>query len=189
MAGVPVLVPLCAGRVSPVIAATSEIYSEVVAWLYHEAELLDAQREVEWLHTMVSPAVLYQLPIRQTLRRAQGNGFAAEAFHLNEDYGSLRARVERNQSPSAWTEDPPPRTRRFVTNIQVAAGDDADGGGWDVRSNLLIYRTRQDESQPSLLAGERRDRLGRHDGALLLRRRLILLDLSVLQVPNLAYLF
>ncbi|HZN17528.1 MAG TPA: aromatic-ring-hydroxylating dioxygenase subunit beta [Micromonosporaceae bacterium] len=164
----------------------SEAYAEVQEWLHREAELLDDREERAWLANMVSRDVVYQVPIRQTVRRADGDGFARDGFHLDESYGSLLVRVERNLSPSAWTEDPPPRTRRFVTNIRATAeGDDAFG----VRSNLLIYRTRQDEAQPSLLAAERRDLLCRTGDALLLRRRLVLLDLTVLQVPNLGYFF
>jgi 3-phenylpropionate/cinnamic acid dioxygenase small subunit len=158
----------------------------VTEWLYREAELLDDGHEVEWLESMVDSDVVYRLPIRQTLRRRDGAGFVDDAYHLNETYGSLRAKVDRNRSPSAWTEDPPPRTRRFVTNVRVAPRDD---GLFSVRSNLLIYRTRLDESLPSLIAGERRDVLRRTDDRLWLRERLILLDLSVLHLPNLAYLF
>lgn len=168
------------------VAAGSDTYAEVLDWVYREAELLDDREEREWLETMVSRDIVYQVPIRQTVRRAEGDGFADGGFHLNESYGSLLVRVERNLSPSAWAEDPPPRTRRFVTNIRVTALGD---GGLGVRSNLLVYRTWQDEPQPSLLAAQRRDALCRADGTLLLRRRLVLLDLTVLQVPNLSYFF
>jgi len=162
------------------------LHDEVTAWLYREAELLDDGHEQEWLESMVDSDVVYRLPLRQTLRRRDGAGFVDDAYHLNETYGSLKARVDRNQSPSAWTEDPPPRTRRFVSNVRVTPSDD---GLFSVRSNLLIYRTRADEGVPALIAGERRDVLRRAENRLRLRQRLILLDLSVLHLPNLAYLF
>jgi|HubBroStandDraft_4_1064222.scaffolds.fasta_scaffold452062_2 ethylbenzene dioxygenase beta subunit len=164
--------------------------AQTTRWLYREAELLDGGREREWLETMVSRDISYQMPIRQTTARAAGRGFAGGGFHLNEDYASLQTRVRRNESPSAWTEDPPPRTRRFVTNIQVAqdANPSGQAGRIRVRSNLLVFRTRYDQTEPHLLAGERRDVLVAAAGGLRLLTREILLDHSVLGVPNLSYL-
>lgn len=159
--------------------------SEVTAWLYQEAELLDDGRERDWLETMVSRDVRYRMPIRQTAARGTGRGLTAGGFHLNEDYGSLETRIRRNESPSAWTEDPPPRTRRFVANIRTGP-DTADT--LRVRTNILVFRTRYDQTQPHLLAGERHDVLTRAAGGLRLLHRDILLDLSVLGVPNLSYL-
>jgi ethylbenzene dioxygenase beta subunit len=167
------------------VPSGSPLHHEVVDWLHREAELLDDGCEHQWLETMVSTDVVYQLPLRQTRPRADGAGFVDGGYHLDERYGSLESRIVRNQSAWAWTEDPPPRTRRFVGNIRVwELGDDQVA----VRSNLLVYRTRGDETQPQLLCGERRDVLRREHGALRLHRRLVLLDLSVLRIPNLSYL-
>ena len=38
--------------------------------------------------------------------------------HFDEDRYSLEKRVERLDGDHAWTEDPPSRTRHFVTNVQ-----------------------------------------------------------------------
>ncbi|MGW6359578.1 aromatic-ring-hydroxylating dioxygenase subunit beta [Streptomyces sp. NPDC055092] len=163
----------------------SALYNEVVEWMDTEAELLDAYREREWLEAMVSRDVVYQVPIRQTVERARGTGFVAGAFHLDETYGSLESRVARNETAYAWAEDPPSRIRHFVTGIRVA--EDADLV--IVRSNLLIYRTRQEQTQPQLLSGERQDQLRREDGALRLLRREVLLDLTVIGTHNLSIFF
>ena len=45
-------------------------------------------------------------------------------------------------------------SRHFVSNIRVR---ELDGGQVGVKSNLLIYRTRGDQTQPQLLSGERQD--------------------------------
>ena len=163
----------------------SEVWSEVAEWLSREAELLDGGREREWL-AMLSPDIVYQVPVRQTVERARGTGFLEDTFHLDERYGSLEARVKRNETPFAWAEDPPSRIRHFVTNIRVAVVAD---NALEVRSNLLVYRTRADNTVPQLLAGERRDLLRRVDGALLLCRRLVLLDLTAIGTHNLAIFF
>ncbi|MET7928835.1 3-phenylpropionate/cinnamic acid dioxygenase subunit beta [Streptomyces sp. NPDC005349] len=163
----------------------SALYNEIVEWMDTEAELLDAYQEREWLEAMVSRDVVYQVPIRQTVERARGSGFIDGAFHLDETYGSLESRVARNETAYAWAEDPPSRIRHFVTGIRVA--EDADLV--IVRSNLLIYRTRQEQTQPQLLSGERQDQLRREDGVLRLLRREVLLDLTVIGTHNLSIFF
>jgi len=168
------------------IAVGSEQYSRIVEWLNCEAELLDTGQDRKWLETMVSKEIVYQVPLRQTVERARGTGFATTTFHLDESYGSLMSRVLRNESGFAWAEDPPSRIRHFVTNIRVAQLENGQVG---VRSNLLIYRTRRDQTQPQLLSGERQDVLGAEDGALKLYRRTILLDLTVIETHNLAIIF
>ncbi len=168
------------------VAVGSEQYARVVAWLYGESELLDTGQERKWLETMVSKEVVYQLPLRQTVERARGTGFASSTFHLDESYGSLMSRVVRNESGFAWAEDPPSRIRHFVTNIRVRQGENDQ---LEVRNNLLIYRTRRDQTQPQLLSGERQDVLRVEDGAMKLLRRTILLDLTVIETHNLAIFF
>jgi ethylbenzene dioxygenase beta subunit len=168
------------------VAAGSEVYFEVVSWQNDEVERLDDYREREWLEQMVSPDVVYQLPLRQTVERARGMGFADDTFHLNETYGSLETRVARNETAYAWAEDPPSRVRHFVTNTRVRADDDDLLG---VRSNLLLYRTRQEQTQPQLLSGERHDVLRREDGRLMLYRRRVLLDLMVIGTHNFSIFF
>ena len=168
------------------VAVGSEQYARVVAWLNCESELLDTGQERKWLETMLSKEIVYQLPLRQTVERARGTGFAANTFHLDESYGSLMSRVVRNESGFAWAEDPPSRIRHFVTNIRVCQ---LENDQLDVRNNLLIYRTRRDQTQPQLLSGERQDVLRVEDGALKLYRRTILLDLTIIETHNLAIFF
>ena len=67
----------------------------------------------------------------------------------------------------------------------MTAGD----GTLEVRSNLLILRTHQEQTVPQIFAGERRDVLRREDGALRLFRRTVLLDLTVIGTHNLAIFF
>ncbi len=89
----------------------------------------------------------------------------------------------RNETAYAWAEDPPSRMRHFVSNVRVREQSD---GSFDVRSNLLIFRTRQDQTAPQILAGERHDLLRRVDGRLLLHRRVIYLDHTVIATHNFA---
>ena len=85
------------------------------------------------------------------------------------------------------TEDPPSRLRHFVTNVRVRRHEDPDQ--LLVRDNLLIYRTRQDQTTPQILAGERQDVLRREDGGLRLLGRVVLLDMTVIGTHNLSLFF
>lgn len=163
-----------------------DLYTQARDWLYREAELLDDGREREWLEEMVSREVSYRLPLRQTVERARGAGWASGTYHLDETYGSLESRVLRNESGHAWAEDPPSRIRHFITNIRARELADGDIG---VRSNLLIYRTRQDNVVPQILSGERQDVLHAEGGMLRLLDRAILLDMTAIGTHNLALFF
>ena len=55
------------------------------------------------------------LPLREYL----GFDSLADMGHFDEDLYSLRKRVQRLTTDHAWTEDPPSRTRHFVTNIRT----------------------------------------------------------------------
>lgn len=167
-------------------APSSDLYSEVLDWMNNEAELLDDGFERKWLETMVSKDVVYQLPLRQTVERARGRGWVDGTYHLDERYGSLETRVARNETKYAWAEDPPSRIRHFVTNLRVAVVDD---DLVSARTNLLIYRTRQDSVNPQILSGDRHDVLRREDGTLRLRERRVLLDLTVIGTHNLSIFF
>lgn len=170
------------------VSTDSPLYAEVTRFMFLEGELLDALREREWLENMVSKDIDYRLPLRQTVERARGTGFADSTYHMLENYGSLTARVQRNETAFAWAEDPASRVRHFVTNIRVFSVSD-EPECVDVRSNLLIFRTRQDQTVPQMLAGERHDRLRREDGELRLLTRTILLDHTVIGTHNLSIFF
>lgn len=166
--------------------ADSALRDEVVEWLLIEAELLDSMREREWLNNMVSRDVVYQLPLRETVLRAQGSGFVDGAFHLDENWGSLNSRLSQNETGHSWAEDPASRTRHYVSNIRVGrmSGDEVN-----VRSNLLLYRTRQDDTVPQVFSGERQDVLVRINGTFQLKRRAIYLDTTAIASHNLAIFF
>ncbi|WP_418345882.1 aromatic-ring-hydroxylating dioxygenase subunit beta [Rhodococcus pyridinivorans] len=95
--------------------------------------------------------------------------------------------MARNETPYAWAEDPPSRLRHFITNVRVRTTDDPDVLA--VRSNALIYRTRQDQTNAQILSGERHDLLRREEGRLVLLERVVYLDLTVIGTHNLSLFF
>ena len=160
-----------------------ETYWEVYSFLMHEAELLDERRERDWLDLFTDDAE-YLMPVRVNRERGEGDGFSQEAFYFEETHDSLELRVRRLETEYAWAEDPPSRTRHFVTNVRVAEGEEDDEVA--VRTNLLLYRSRGSDPKHDLISAERKDVLRKEDGQWKLRKRVILLDHSVLTTHNLS---
>lgn len=158
-----------------------ELHFEVSQFLAWEASLLDEQRYAEWFELMADD-VTYRMPVATTLARGSGPERGGGMAHFDEDHYTLSKRVQRLLTDRAWTEDPPSRTRRFVTNVRVAD----DGGELDVHSYLLLFRSRLDVRPPEWVSAGRRDRLRRVDGGLRIARREISVDESVLRTQNLA---
>src|SRR5919204_827941 len=158
------------------------LWYEAVSWLDREAMLLDDGRFDEWLD-LLTDDVGYLVPVRLTRERGSGPDTHAGTPHFLEDARTLRLRVERLKTEFAWAEDPPSRTRRFVTNVRPRATAD---GGVEVRSYLLVYRNRGDDSGAELISAERHDHLRRTSRGLKLSQRQVRLDQSTLGVRNLA---
>ena len=165
------------------LGTSIETYWEVYAFLMHEAELLDDHRERDWLDLFTEDAE-YLMPVRITRERGGGDGFDRASNYFEETRGSLELRVRRLETEYAWAEDPPSRTRHFVTNIRVAEAERE--GEVSVKSNLLLYRSQGSDPTYDILSAERHDVLRREDGAWKLRRREILLDHAVVTTHNLA---
>jgi phthalate 3,4-dioxygenase beta subunit len=152
-------------------------------FLVLEAEILDERRYRDWL-LLLSDDVRYRMPVRVTVHGGAESSTLEGMSHFDEDRYTLGKRVERLSGEHAWTEDPPSRVRRFVTNVRCAPGQEA--GDIEARSYLLMFRSRGDVRPPEWVAAERRDTLRITDGTLRLRSREITVDESVLRTQNLA---
>lgn len=162
----------------------------VEQFYYREAALLD-DRDVEGWMKLLSRQVRYVVPLRATRHRRVGVegelSAAGRGAWLDEDITSLHLRLRKLQSGSGWSEDPPSRTRRLITNVRVACAADTDV--LEVRSAFLVYRNRAD-TEVDLFAGERRDKLlprGGDDFEIV--QRIVVLDQSVLLTGHLGILF
>jgi 3-phenylpropionate/cinnamic acid dioxygenase small subunit len=158
-------------------------YVEVQQWLIREAELLDGRDLRGWL-ALLDPEIRYRMPVAVTTERRAGDHVPLGAMdHFDEDLYSLEKRVSRLEGNHAWTEDPPSRTRRFVTNVRVTP---LVAGDVEARSYLLLYRSRGDVRPADLLSAERTDRLRRRESGWSLLSRLVTIDDAVLRMQNLA---
>ena len=173
---------------------------EVEQFLYREARLLDARQFHQWLELMTDD-VRYWMPVRATRYPASSKAISildgsryeegelsgeGELAILDEDKDSLTRRVDRLDSGMAWAEDPPSRTRHFVSNIEIEpASRDSE---LKVYSNFIMYRTRG-ETEQDFYVGSREDILRREAGRLKIAYRKIVLDQTVLLAKNVSNFF
>ena len=114
-------------RGGPVTAARPLPYGDPAhlaahQFLVEEAALLDAADYAGWLELLCED-IRYVMPVRVTTARGAGFDSLADMGHFDEDMYALRKRVQRLATDHAWTEDPPSRTRHFVTNVRTFRPD------------------------------------------------------------------
>ena len=162
-----------------------ELEREVAEFFYREAELLDSNSLAEWLE-LLTEDINYEMPVRITSERGQPD-ISSQTGHFSEDRRSLELRVKRLGTDFGWAENPPSRTRRFISNIRVE--NTAKANEVKAQSYFLLYRSRGNSPEADLISGERRDLLRKLDGGWKLASRLIISDQSVLGTRNLAIFF
>jgi phthalate 3,4-dioxygenase subunit beta len=154
-------------------------------FLVEEAALLDAADHVGWLNLLCED-IRYVMPVRVTTARGADFDSLADMGHFDENMYALRKRVQRLATDHAWTEDPPSRTRHFVTNIRTFRHQTGELRVLRVESALLLFRSRGDTREPDLISAGRTDLLRETGDGLRLARREIIVDESVLRTQNLA---
>jgi biphenyl 2,3-dioxygenase subunit beta len=173
------------------IAAMVQQY-EVEQFLYDEAALLDARRYEDWLSLFADDAT-YFMPIRRTrLNKELDQEFTkpGEMAYFDDTKADLTARVIKLSTGRSWSEDPPSRTRRLVTNVRITdvCTTDENLRELTIESNFMLYRTRLN-SQEDTWIGSRRDVLRRSDASFTIASRMIFLEQTVLLSRNLSNFF
>lgn len=161
----------------------AEEHFAVSMFLFAEAETLDAGRYRDWLD-LLEPDIAYRMPVRITAAHTLDASVLEDMDHFSEDRYSLEKRVQRFETDHAWTEDPPSRTRRFVTNIRVRLLPEESG--LVAKSYVLLFRSRGDVRRPDFVSAERTDVLRGPLDRLRIAERLIVVDEAVLRTQNLA---
>jgi 3-phenylpropionate/cinnamic acid dioxygenase small subunit len=163
-----------------------DLQHRVEQFLYAEAQLLDDHEFNDWIRLFTDQAH-YWVPTRNTrTNRERGKEIAArgEGAHVDDDMVRLRGRVRRSTSGLAWSEEPPSRTRRLLTNVRIRR---RDTGVLDVWLNFWVYRGRLERHQ-DWFVGERFDVLVPDEGpyGYLIADRKIVLDQSTVLAPNMS---
>ena len=167
--------------------------NEVEEFLYHEAELLDERRFLEWLE-MLDEDIRYWMPMRRNVKFGESEReFTREGQDINwfdEGKSTLERRVNQILTGVHWAEEPLSRICHMVSNVQIldARPSVEDPDEVAVKCRFLIYRNRV-ERETDQLVGKREDLLRKRDGAWKIAQRKIILDQNVLLAKNLTFFF
>jgi p-cumate 2,3-dioxygenase beta subunit len=144
---------------------------EVEDLLYKEADLLDRWRLDEWFEMLTDDAT-YQVPPTDT----PGGDARNTLFLIADDASRIRARVKQLMGKSAWSENPPSRTRRIISNVRVLG---REGESIHVAANFVVYRLRHELVDTYI--GHYEYELVRRGDALKIRARKAILDIEALR--------
>ena len=173
---------------------------EIEQFLYREARLLDNRQFHQWLE-LLAEDVRYWMPMRTSRYAPISKSIASldeaqqeprdltkphELVVMDENLDSLRRRIERLNSGFAWAEDPPSRTRHFISNVELE--DTENRNEVKVYSNFIMYRTRG-EREEDFYVGSREDILRRSEKGWLIAYRRIILDQTVMSAKNVSNFF
>ncbi len=177
-----------------------QLIRQVEQFLYREARLLDNRQLHQWLG-LLTDDIKYWMPIRSNRYPVNSKAISImdgsryeeddlskedELALMDENKDSLQRRVDRLDTGMAWAEDPPSRTRHFVSNVEVQPGDRE--GELKVYSNFIMYRTRA-ETEQDFYVGSREDVLRRVGDDFRIAYRKVTLDQNVLLSKNVSNFF
>jgi 3-phenylpropionate/cinnamic acid dioxygenase small subunit len=151
--------------------------SDVAKFLYLEARLMDEHRYEEWLSLWADDGV-YWVP-----NRHEDTDPTRQVSIIYDNRTKIGDRVARLLSGTVLPQDPPPRNRRIVSNIEI---EQDTGSDVTVASNFLLVQARG--SQQFIWCGRTIHKLRREGGALKLAHKKVLLVNSEQEMPVLQFL-
>jgi 3-phenylpropionate/cinnamic acid dioxygenase small subunit len=176
----------------------SNIINRFEQFYYREARMLDDRHYMQWLG-LLTEDIRYTIPSRY-IPTPDPSLRGTEAFHSidnelersgpdqaplrEENIFNLAIRADRALKINAWAENPPARTRRFVSNVEVLKIAD----GYQTFNNFMMTYSRHSKVNHNY-TGQRRDTLRDIDGQLRISSREIILDWSVITAPTLGLFF
>ncbi|WP_227935270.1 3-phenylpropionate/cinnamic acid dioxygenase subunit beta [Alkalihalobacillus deserti] len=162
---------------------TLEMKDEITNLLYQEAYYLDNRMYKEWLD-LLSDEVEYKMPLRETVEGVNIENISIDSAFFEETKGSLRTRVNRLYTKSAWVENPATRQRHFISNVMIEPGDQANQ--YRVRSYFLFKRSRGSTTDIEEMFGQRNDIVQKVGDQWKIASRTIFPDQSVITTMNMS---
>ena len=169
-----------------------DLMREIEDFFHREADLLDERDYDQWLD-LLTEDIVYWMPMRKNVSYAnRDRDITAEddVAWFHDDKETLRKRVKQIQTGLHWADEPISRVSHLITNIRLTEPLSAlaEGAHATTKCRFIVYRNRL-ETETDLLVGRREDTLTRVRGKLMLARRKIILDQSVLLAKNLTMFF
>lgn len=178
---------------------TRELHFAVEQFYYREARLLDERCYQQWL-ALLCEDIRYLMPSRYVAQRDHAvrgsEAYLAPEREMQtdavtdlplreENYFVLAVRVDRAYKVSAWGDNPPARTRRHVSNVELIGCEDNE---LTVFSNFMLNYSRHGQDN-FLYSGQRRDRLRVEGDSFRVASREVILDWNVIAAPSVALFF
>jgi 3-phenylpropionate/cinnamic acid dioxygenase small subunit len=160
-----------------------EIKDEITNLLYQEAYYLDNRMYKEWLD-LLADEIDYKMPLRETVEGLNIDNISADSAFYQETKASLRTRVNRLYTKSAWVENPATRQRHFISNVMIQQGDSMNE--YRVRSYFLYKRSRGSTTDIEEMFGQRNDIVKRIGDTWRVASRTIIPDQSVITTMNMS---
>jgi 3-phenylpropionate/cinnamic acid dioxygenase small subunit len=165
---------------------------EVEDLFYLEADLLDERRYESWLE-LLTDDVRYWMPMRKNVAFDDERGDITgehDIAWIDDDKVNLAKRVRQILTGIHWAEEPLSRASHVITNIRMPQPVAVlpEGAELEITCRFILYRNRV-ETETDLMVGRRHDTLRRVDGRLMIARRKIILDQTVLLAKNLTIFF
>lgn len=167
----------------PTTSEDQQVHFEVTRFLYREALALDERRFRDWLD-LLADDIRYEVPVRVTREALADWELAPTSRIFDDTKQTLEVRVNRLGTEFAWSEQPPSRTRHYVTNVLVDTTEHPDE--FLATSNVFIYRSRGEDPNPSLYSLFRKDTVRRRGEQWQLAHRWAAFDQSLINAHNLS---
>ena len=145
--------------------------------LYREARLLDDLRHQEWL-AMLDENATYWIPCN-----GDGNDPNREISLVFDDKHRLTDRIGRLQSGLAHAQNPPSKTKRLVSNVQI---ENATENTATILSGFILYELRRGKER--VFAGRYEHRLHLVDGTWKIASKKVVLINNDEVIDNLTFI-
>jgi 3-phenylpropionate/cinnamic acid dioxygenase small subunit len=151
--------------------------SEAEDLLYREARLLDDLRHQEWL-AMLDENATYWIPCN-----GEGTDHNREISLVFDDKHRLTDRIGRLQSGLAHAQNPPSKTKRLVSNVQI---ENATENTATILSGFILYELRRGKER--VFAGRYEHRLHLVDGTWKIASKKVVLMNNDEVIDNLTFI-
>jgi 3-phenylpropionate/cinnamic acid dioxygenase small subunit len=151
--------------------------SEAEDLLYREARLLDDLRHQEWL-AMLDENATYWIPCN-----GEGTDPNREISLVFDDKHRLTDRIGRLQSGLAHAQNPPSKTKRLVSNVQI---ENATENTATILSGFILYELRRGKER--VFAGRYEHRLHLVDGTWKIASKKVVLMNNDEVIDNLTFI-